>query len=136
MKYRTALKISLIGREGLCKANFTRDALVRALSFSGCCPPVLGERTGRAAERVEFGRLGYSPDPPAADVLEYQLSSLFKMALCSTNLPVLCNLKIKTKGKTWLYFFKLCNTKIFTSQNEHTELCNGIMGVPVSTIQL
>lgn len=113
-----------------------KDALARTLSFSSCFPPVLGERTGKAAERVEFGRLGCSPDPPAADVLEYQLSSLFKMALFSTNLPGLCNLKIKMKGKTWLYFSKLCSAKISTSQNEHTELCNGIMGVPVSTIQL
>lgn len=84
-----------------------KDELVRTLSFSSCCPPVLGERTGRAAEHVEFGRFGCSPDPPAADVLEYQLSSLFQMALCSTNLPALCNLKIKMKGKTWLYFFQI-----------------------------
>lgn len=48
-----------------------KDALVRTLSFRSCCPPVLGEGTGRAAERVEFGRLGCSPDPPAADGLEY-----------------------------------------------------------------
>lgn len=58
-----------------------------------------GERTDRTAVHVELGKLGCCPDLQAADILDlqYQLSSLFKMALCTTNLCVLYNLKIRMK---------------------------------------
>lgn len=76
-----------------------KDALVVTLSYSSCSPSLLGERTDRATVRIELGLLGCCPDPQAADVsdLQYQLSSLFKMGLCTTNLCGLCNLKIKMK---------------------------------------
>lgn len=72
-----------------------KDALVVALIPVA----VLGERPDRAAVRVEPGLLGCSPEPQAADILhlQYQLSSRFKPALCTTNLYVLCNLEIKMK---------------------------------------
>lgn len=96
-----------------------KDALVITLSYSSCSSSMLGERTDRPTVCVELGMLGCCPDPQAADVLDlrYQLSSLFKMALCTTNL---CFVQFKNKnGQTWLYCLKLCSANIFTSQWAH-----------------
>jgi len=98
--------------EGFYKANFVEDALVVTLSYNSCSPSTLGERTDRFSVCVEPGMLGCCPDPQAAGVLDlqYQLSSLFKMDLCTTHLCVLCNLKIHMKRQTWLYCLKLRST--------------------------
>lgn len=52
---------------------------------------MLGGRAARTTVRVELGMLGCCPDPQAVDILDvqYQLSNLFGMDLCTANLCVL-----------------------------------------------
>lgn len=52
---------------------------------------MLGGRAARTTVCVELGMLGCCPDPQAADILDlqFQLSNLFGMDLCTANLCVL-----------------------------------------------